>query len=190
MRTTTVLALTATLVAVAAALAPATAQTSTRDVRLGTFFRYGLDDELVRLDRIQRVDRIDGRAYVRTVDPGSRVGYLILTLTVKNARSAPGYIPALVTTVAMDEGPAIDPAVFGPFLNNATKPVDLATTISPHGTATLRLAVIDIPNGHALRELILSPNDATPQYRFRPQPSQVEPLAALPRPGEAPTAPP
>lgn len=166
----------------ATASGTAFAQVVTRDAKLGTFFRYGLDAERVRLDKIERVDRIDGRAYVRTVEPGSgRVGYLILTLTVDNDRNAPGYVPALVTTLRMDTGPAIDPGVYGPFLGDSTEPVDLRTTIRPHGRATLRLVVIDVPNGHAVREIILSPNDATAQYRFRPKPSEIVPLAARPR---------
>jgi hypothetical protein len=177
-------ALTLALVAAfAAALAtPAVAQTSTRDAKLGTFVHYGLDAERLRLDSIQRVDRIDGRPYVRTVEPGSgRVGYVILTFTVDNDRAAPGYIPALVITLMMDKGPAIDPAVYGPFLGNATQPIDLRTTIRPHGRATLHLVVIDVPNGRAVREIIVSPNDATAQYRFRPKPSEIVPLAAVPR---------
>jgi hypothetical protein len=178
MRTATRWAL---VLAIAAALpaGQARAQTSLRDAKLGTFYTYGLDSELVRLDKIQRVDRIDNRPYVRNVDAGDgRVGYLILTFTVKNPHAGRTSLPALVSTVTTTAGPAIAPAVYGPFVGSATTQADARTPIPAHGTVTLRIAIIDIPNGQRVEELTLSPNDATPAYRYRLTASDIAPLRA------------
>jgi hypothetical protein len=158
------------------------AQTSTRDASLHRFFTYGLDAQQIRLDRIQRVSRIDGRPYVRTIDAGDgHVGYLLLTLTVKNSRAKPAPLPTLVSTVTTNAGPAIAPSTAGPFLGDETTQVTPQTAIPAHALATIHLALVDIPNGHAVTQLILSPNDATAQYRFRLKPSDVTTLAPVPR---------
>ncbi|MBD5654305.1 MAG: hypothetical protein IAI50_03875 [Candidatus Eremiobacteraeota bacterium] len=161
---------------------PANAQTSTRDAKIGTFVSYGMDNQRIRLDKIQRIARIDGRPYVRTVDPGDgHMSYLILTLTVENSGRAAPALPTLVSTLKTNARPAMSPSVSGPYVNNATTQADQQTKIPPHETTTIYLALIDIPNGQRVTDLTLSPNDTTPEYHYRLRPGDITALKPIPR---------
>ncbi|GAC1300616.1 MAG: hypothetical protein NVSMB19_07470 [Vulcanimicrobiaceae bacterium] len=157
------------------------AQATIVPATLGTFVRYGLDTVRLRVVRVQRVPHVDGRPYVRGFEPrGDASAYLLVTLEARNDGTRPENLPLLQVTLATAGGATIDPAVYGPFIGDATVEAPASTTIAPHRTVVMRLAVADVPNDRPIAELVLSPNDTTPAYRYRLRARDVTPLAPLP----------
>jgi hypothetical protein len=159
---------------------PVDAQSSTRDAKVGTTVRYGLDRMELRLDRVARVAHLDGRPDVASLDAGDgSTGYLLATFTLRNPNDRVEDLPLLQTELVTADGRTIDPAVYGPYVGDG--PTDAPPTLAPKKSVRLTLVILDLPVATRAAELIFSPNDATPQYRYRLGAADVTTLPDVPR---------
>ena len=149
----------------------ARAQAVVRGARAGTFVPYGLDAVRLRLVRAEiyrftNASDVDPSRRFLSALPRTETGYLLFTLEVRNDGRISENIPLLQATLHLADGATIDPAVYGPFVGASAIEASTSTTIAPHGTLVLHLAIGDVPNDRRVASVVLNPNDATPAYRF------------------------
>ncbi|GAC1305837.1 MAG: hypothetical protein NVS2B3_05870 [Vulcanimicrobiaceae bacterium] len=156
--------------AVAVAAGPAArGQAVIRRARSGGFVPYGLDAvrlRLVRTDVFRFASARGAMPRFASALPRTETGYLFFTLDLRNDGRIAENIPLLQATLHLADGTTIDPAVYGPFVGTSAIEAPSSATIAPHGTLVLHLAIGDVPNDRRVASVVLSPNDATPAYRF------------------------
>lgn len=160
---------------------PVRAQAVTKPAKIGTFVAYGLDAIALRLVGAVIVRNPGTLPKPMRENPsgqpiGPNTGYVALRFEVRNGGALPENIPLLAATLEVAGGTSIDPAVYGPFVGNASNEAPTSTTIPPHGALSLRFYVGDVPRDRRVVAVVLNPNDATAAYRFDLRARDVLPL--------------
>ena len=166
---------------VASGALPAAAQSTMKDVKTGVYIPYTSEKINVRVDKIERVLHNDGNVLAKPAGPGDgTTGYLIFTMSVQNAGTAPVSFPRFRSSVVLDDQSQVEDDLSGPYVGAGT--ADGPANLQPKQTVHVRFTVFGVAADRTVTKIILDPNDGAPKLRFQIRPGDIATLPDIPLP--------